>query len=409
LSLAALPLLFCAVLAGCSSDASSSTTQSSSATQSLDGTYPDAGGPVPGGPYPAFSSTAPQLALHGGSVLRAPKFQLVRYASDTTTAAATLIQKMGASSYWSETTSEYGVGPAIALPEVAISGVAPAKMDDTDVTAWLTAQLDDKNTAGLAAPDGETVYVWSPPSSMVITQGGSKLCKEVGGYHSTFKRGNGEAVPYIVVPHCSRFDDLVGVDALTFSLSHEMIEAATDPFSDTGYHVAGPLYYAFAGGEAGDLCELTSNNSVRPEDIGLLVQRTWSNRAALAGHEPCVPAAGVVTFGAFAAQSDHIGDNPAITIPNEKTIQVQLWSDAPMDTFAITAADLAQTQGKKPELTVTFPDGSNSASGKNGDILELTVKPIGPGTYPGGASVLLLEATSANGKSQHLWASYIRH
>lgn len=72
-------------------------------------------------------------------------------------------------------------------------------------------------------------------------------------------------------------------------------------------------------------------------------------------------------------------------------------------TFTVTALDLATVQWKKPKLQFEFADGKKRATGKNGDVLHLSVHAAGSGSY-GGASVLVLYAQSTAGKSETLWA-----
>ena len=47
--------------------------------------------------------------------------------------------------------------------------------------------------------------------------------------------------------------------------------------------------WAFLGGEVGDLCVSYRGDDSYTES-GYVVQRSWSNKAAAASHNPCVPA-----------------------------------------------------------------------------------------------------------------------
>ena len=82
-----------------------------------------------------------------------------------------------------------------------------------------------------------------------------------------------------------------GVDLTTFMASHEMVEASTDPFG-TAYaqtdldHIAWAYFF---GSEVGDMCAFHAGAAITPSDIGFAVQRTWSNAAAAAFEDPCVP------------------------------------------------------------------------------------------------------------------------
>ncbi len=410
-ALGALGLLLCCSLAACSSASPPAT--STSSTEQLQESASDGGDAADSGAlaFPAWKPPAPQLTLHGGAVLAAPKFQLVRFASDPGAAPMkSLLQKMGSSSYWKETTGEYGVTGATALPEIALPDSPPAKIDDTEIAAWLVSQLDEKNTAGLSPVDANTVYVWAAPATTVITKGHERSCLDFDAYHRSATRSNGMHVPYIVMPRCST-PKSTSQDGLTVALSHEMIEAATDPVNGAGFDL-GTTDQGFSlvnsGTEAGDLCALSAN-SIRPADLGAAVQRSWSNRAAAAGHDPCVPAQGTVNFGAFTDAPDHNGSHPAIKLTGgERTVKVKLFSDAPMGDFTVSARDFAASQGDAPELDVEFADGSKMAKGKNGDVFELTITARGRPSFDG-ASVVVLESVSSDRKSEHLWGALVVH
>src|SRR5262249_51553538 len=83
-------------------------------------------------------------------------------------------------------------------------------------------------------------------------------CQTFGGYHADTTAA-GIGFPYAVLPTCSNFDGLTGVDAVTGPMSHEWIEASTDPFpmtapAYTGVDQAHVVWELFGGPEDGDLC-----------------------------------------------------------------------------------------------------------------------------------------------------------
>src|SRR5207249_3243673 len=93
--------------------------------------------------------------------------------------------------------------------------------------------------------------------------------------------------PYAVVPACSS-----GANALAYvevGASHELIEAATDPLplTDPEWALIDPANpWTVLAGEVADFCEIVSY----VQDSGYVLQRSWSNAAARAGTDPCVPA-----------------------------------------------------------------------------------------------------------------------
>src|SRR5262249_25427179 len=136
------------------------------------------------------------------------------------------------------------------------------------------------------------------------------------------------------------------------------------------------------GSEVGDYCEYLDVAYQR--DVGpYQVQRTWSNAAAKAGHDPCVPAPdGEIYVAAAPVLPDSISiqgfngnvTTKGVTIPvgMSKTIDVKLYSDAPLtsDFFRVDAFDLTSFFGASPpDLTFSW----DRTWGRNGDTLHLTI------------------------------------
>ena len=77
-------------------------------------------------PVQAFSATPhpalPQAGTLGGPVLGKPKVQPIVYASDTAAGdIEAALRGLASTSYWAETTSEYGVGKLTVLPAIKAS------------------------------------------------------------------------------------------------------------------------------------------------------------------------------------------------------------------------------------------------------------------------------------------------
>src|SRR5262249_40168416 len=106
----------------------------------------------------------------------------------------------------------------------------------------------------------------------------------------------GVGVPYAVMPRCSS-DGLTNfgiIDVATASAAHEFIEASTDPFpgSNSGYSGVDDNHFVWAlvgGSENGDLCAMVAHSFYKPEGFPYAVQRGWSNKRAMQGHDPCAP------------------------------------------------------------------------------------------------------------------------
>jgi hypothetical protein len=348
--------------------------------------------PTPGtGGGPAFVEAphpaGPLLDNRGGPVLATPHIVLITWdGDDLRDPLEAFASKVGSSSWWSETVSEYGVGAADART-VHLSTPPPAALDDTQVQAWLATNLTA--TGLLGPPDPNAIYTLATPKGTSGTLLFNHLCVEIAGYHSETTAG-GHSVVYAVIPRCDKFpapfDTLMGLDLVTFSMGHELAEAATNPHPVTapGYMVqraAGAALAKLRGLEAGDVCVLIDSPLLTPPDLGFLVQRIWSNVAATAGHDPCVPAPSRAYFNVSASPPDQVlvvdpysalgltyakVGGVQLAEGESKTIPLTLFSDAPTEPWTLTAEDT----GKDPMLSFSF----STTSGRNGDVVQLAIQ-----------------------------------
>jgi hypothetical protein len=274
---------------------------------------------------------------------------------------------------------------------VNLTEAAPATIDDSAIQTWLAGKLNGDDPAWPAA-DANTVYVLHYPTGTTVTAGGGAgtSCTDFGGYHDNITLDANHAsldVAYAVVPRCPSFGDLMGLDAVTGAESHELIEAVTDPNPSTNpayASVEDKFFYwqrVLGGSEVGDMCAQFPNVFTKFSELPYMVQRTWSNQAAAAGHDPCVPALpNEVYFNAAPVLPDSImatfmgqsltQQGVKIPVGMSKTIELDLFSDG--DTkgpFTVTAKDTAELFGQTPHLTLSL----DKTSGVNGEKLHLTI------------------------------------
>ena len=143
------------------------------------------------------------------------------------------------------------------------------------------------------------------PSSMTITLDGLTSCTGFGGYHNAMVV-NGVTFAYAIMPECpvaAGGHHGRALQYVTLAASHELAEAATDPFSvrargrpssattSTSTTPRPTPGTTVVGGEVGDMC-FDDLGLGQDEDGrgGFTVQRIWSNAAAAAEQRPCVPA-----------------------------------------------------------------------------------------------------------------------
>jgi hypothetical protein len=398
---------------GTGGNATTSTTVTT--TTSSTGSGGGGGEGQPSDTYPAFQLPVPTVITYGGPVLASPKIVPVFFTNDdatTVTALKDFTNQIGGTHYWAATTSEYGVGPAVGATTVDLMEAAPSTIDDSDIETWLAGKLESGDPLWPAA-DENTVYVLYYPAGTTITLQGSTSCQTFGGYHAniTLDAAHGSNdVAYAVVPRCANFAGMNTMDATTGSASHEMIEAATDPYPFTNPAYADvddqDIYWARAlgGGETGDMCAQFAQAFTQFDELPYLVQRTWSNKQALAGHDPCQPELpGEVYFNA-APELEHTPitvfgqqiNARGVTIPvgMSKTIEVDLFSDASTSgPFSIHADDVSSLYGGPQELTFNIepsevaacppmsPPGSVCAKGQNGQKVHLTINVVAAGSH----------------------------
>ncbi len=375
--------------------------------------------------YPAPHAKSPVVVDYGGPVLAMPKIVPVFFAGDDPTITATILDflsKVAASKYWAAATSEYGVGPAQVTMPVQLTETAPATLDDDTIQLWLAAKLDSGDPAW-PAPDGNTLYVLHYPDSVTITLSGGGVtdttCQNIGGYHNETSLDDAHddlGVPYAVIPRCHWPGESM-TDTLTSAESHELIEAATDPLvsSDPAYATIDYPHIFWmnpsAGSEVGDMCENSPTALTNATDVPYLVQRTWSNAAALAGHDPCVPApAGEVYFNSVPSAEESVlvqyageaitGRGVKIPVGQTKTVNLDLFSDG--DTggpWYVDVEDLGPFMGQPQTLGLAL----GCSSGENGQALQLTIT-VDAAAQNGYATYLV---SSTLGDVQSAWVGLV--
>ena len=336
------------------------------------------------GPHPE----APQVVNLGGSVLKTPKVIAITYDEDVNQGEIDKFMKeLAASTYWAATTSEYGVGPLTIGAPIHLAGPAPKTTTDMAFLQQLKNNITGANPAWGTA-DASAVYTYVLPEGSTIDSGGVCCDGSYDAYHDELDVG-GTTVAYSIVCTCPGFDGpmINTLGSVTTALSHEVIEAVTDPFvqSDPAYGATADADIAWSQiseGEVADMCEFDGDQYLTPADMHYVVQRSWSNAAAAAGKDPCVlpsiPAN--VYFNSAPVMTDTVSADwyfgpvkakgVKIPIGGTKTIDVQLWSDGPTSgPWQVAAYDYGDAYFGKPNLKLVF----DKTSGNNGDVLKLTI------------------------------------
>jgi hypothetical protein len=360
---------------------------------------PDAPRDVFVAPYPALSPIQPAVRNSGGPVLHEPRLVpvFVNAVGTVETNTATLdptrtqsveyLQRYATSATWLAQLSEYGVGAAtVGAPIVSAGmGLPSGTIQGTRLRAWIGEQV---SSGAWGDSTGDVFYlVYLDNNRQVQLSSGSYTCRGVGGYHENVTLTDRRSIAYAIVPQCGE-----GGESLARVVSHELVEGMTDPFPyrSPGFSQPsntdppeGAWAIAYNGGEIGDMCQHLEDSMYFASDVGDFVQRSWSNAAALAGADPCVPSAPqAVYFNAFLDLPDVVTimdrsntrsvQSRGVVIPSgeSRVIDVRLYSTGPTRSAWSVAAREVSTDGRSM-LRLTW----DRASGRNGDVLHLTITP----------------------------------
>jgi hypothetical protein len=364
--------------------------------------------------FPAAHPAAPEILSLGGPVLVAPRIVPIVFSSDTQIANITKLTKaFEGSAYWTATTSEYGVGAATTSEPIVVTDAPPVKLSSLDIAPWLKTHLEDAGS-GWGTPDANAIYAIYYPEGTRIEDEGFVSCADYGAYHDEGEAG-GVKFAFAVMPRCSGGGGFSDLDMLSVSTAHELIEAATDPLAQTNPAFRQPdkahlVWSVMPLGEVGDMCTYDPDAYFRPADIGFTVQRTWSNAAAKAHHDPCVPSAGAPYFNSVPVLDEDVSidlytgatttKGVAVPVGKSKTIDVKLFADADTGgTWDVVAYDVAQYSGGPAELKFSF----DKRLGENGDTLRLTITRLSAGSI-GGSEFMVVSSLGRD--QQKIWFGF---
>ena len=372
----------------------------------------------------------PQVVNSDGGVLTSPTIVAVFFANEDQALLPTFEQfYMGlvSSSYW-QALAEYGIGPATVQIKV-LTEAAPTTIDDTPdaqggntaLNNWILAELSSN---ALPAPTPTTEYVIHFPAGTTVTANGTQ-CVDFDGYHSDLTNAANTLIAYAVVPRCTDMGSTL-MNTFSETASHEVVEAATDPYPDYSQgwgQVDNPHLFwdeANTGSEIGDMCQNDPEAYHAFSDFPFMVQRFWSNTSAAARHDPCVPEiAGGVFFNAVPELPDtgpfNYNGSPvtvaSVHIPpgGSKTVYIDAYSDGPLADWDIQALDYNYYFGGASS-TALLSFSMPKTRGRDGDRLPvtITVNAVGdPNTNGQVANTELFFIQSSQGTSQtaptHYW------
>jgi hypothetical protein len=327
------------------------------------GEPPDAGD---GGFVEASHDAFPQIPYGGGPVLTHPALVTITFPNLAVTAQAQGFDDWIAASSWLVTVgAEYGVGDGPPPEDVELDAGPPPWTGPSDIAAFLEGCFD---AGALPAPvaDGGQLYLLYLASNTPL----KGICSSVLGFHD---RGDyqGVAFAYAVIPDCPEsvtgFPDLENLELVA---SHEIVEAATNPYSK-GWELTDKSnpWWAPGFGEVADVCE---GQIWQDPDAGWYTQLIWSNQqAALGTGSPCVPLPTTPYFNVSPQPDSPItidaGSSLAIPITGWSTAPVQPWNLIEMAYFGdfdpnALFEDAGIDNGVTQAVTLSVPAGTASGA-----------------------------------------------
>jgi len=232
---------------------------------------------------PAEPERFPVIGDLGGPHMAHPQLVPIFFADDVESSTSEEYARFMVASRWLlQVGEDYGVGAGSVPGVVHLTEQAPDAISDAQIADLVFARIADGTLPQPTSPD--LLYMLYFPQHTVISLGGDTSCADFGGYHLSARR-NGVELAYAVIATC----DLLNTRDMV--ASHELIEAATDPYPDNhpGFQLADPTDpWRALGAEVADLCE-RGDSTDRWSEGSHQLQRSWSIKSAAAGFDPCIP------------------------------------------------------------------------------------------------------------------------
>ena len=306
----------------------------------------------------------PQVTPHGGSVVAKSRlitvtFENYFFAPDVLAFAAWLPGTKWLSAWG----GNYGIKSLTAGGSVVIPSAPPVTdLSNFDARPYLLSKIGDHT---LPKPkDGDVFVLYMP---------GQTGCN-IGGGHGQLKYP-GVVAEFLILYDCSQSTKPNPSELATLesSMSHELAEAVTDDYS--AWYMDDPLVNTVAGGEIGDLCVFFTTTKQVAKNA-FTFQRIFSNRAALAGKNPCVPVPSSDAIYYNVTTPQRVRRVSASTADRTYTFPITGWSTAARSPWGVSVhpqagpstfdamATLSVTQisnGQTATLSMTVP--ANTPSG----------------------------------------------
>jgi hypothetical protein len=345
-----------------------------------------AGFGAPSATFPAVRMQLPRVVYTGGFVMTDVHVAPIYFATDPEQPAIdSFLAAFASSPHWHEMVGEYGVDGPLQIDPARVVATAPP-VNDEELDALIKSQLGGEVPAAF----DRTIYVLVFPGAASYSGVQGTSCVDYLGFHTNVYVHMKTAIVAAVWSCTPRNLTLRPIDSATVVISHELVEAATDPVVQSGEANrgfatvdAGSFAWAKAyGAEIGDMCAAFPRRLYRPDDVGFLIQRTWSNAQMAGFHDPCVPHVphDVAFFATVPDDPDVVPIHPSynddraratiVAAGDSHTIDLLFLSDGPTDReWTVAPFDQDTLEGRATALDFAV----DRNSGENGTRAHLTI------------------------------------
>jgi hypothetical protein len=340
-----------------------------------------------------------QIPDQGGPRIHHPALVTITFAGDSRRAELEAYARWIVGSNWLLTTgASYGVGAGTIAGAVVRTETPPATITDVQIENFIATGILDGSIPTPSTGIADAIYIiYYPATTSISGRCGTMIiqsCTQFIGDHEG-AHAMGLDFAYAVMPDCGH-----GIGEVEIALSHEIIEAASDPISRTNpaYELNNDVndpWFLYMGCEVenGDLCELSPATTY---ESGHVAQRIWSNAAAAAGADPCVPADPAMPYFNVTATPttvQHVAPGASIDY------QLQGWSTAPVPTWSITTRVLGVPFNENPPTALTASLSAHTLNNGQTATLHVSVSPLALS-----GSSAAIEVTSAlSAMDYHQW------
>ena len=345
----------------------------------------------------------PEVAYRGGPILDAPRIIGVFFADDPLQdLTVSFLQSYGCSEPFRSAVNEYGVGDAIYArtvvlpehPELAASEIGRHEVFES----WLREQVQTRRFGVIGAQDLLMFFApsWAerPANSHVVYHGEvSPLRSRAQLLEASVSEPDPGSVRYALVGRPEVERDRYALEARTYSASQQLIAAALNPYPSSspawhGYQAGSapvPQSVAYLHGfeESTDLCPDWQDASL---DYPFKVARSYSNRRARAGQDPCYEGAAIPLLLGFQL----VGEAGLDLSSGRAELSFDVYLGAARSSVQVTrlSLELRTDSGLYAALLVPMPSTAERAL-HDGDVaqLELDLPAISLPAYAGSAGV----------------------